>query len=311
MLSRVVGIFAFAFWDERSRELAAAVDHVGAKPLVWGCRGGRVVLASGCDAARALVDGLPGERVTLDPVGIRSVLAFGYCPPPRTVWVGLSKLGPGTMLRWRPGEAPVVECWWTPQDPGEEGVAEPDAAGDGWFATRWTRVLGAERTSDLPLGVFLSSGLDSTSVAAGLVEAGCRPLCLTVGMDADDESAGAASIAGALGLPHRTVGMRDRGLREELALTGCVYDEPQGFSALMTQRRLSEAAHGARTVLLGGDGGDELLGGYAWNRPDEIAAMHDFARRERLSEDAGELASAVMSPEADDRTRRRALGAHG
>ena len=324
MLATAVGIFAFAFWDDRRRDLIAAVDHAGAKPLVWHGDSERVVLASDCDAARALLEG-DGISLRLDPLGLQSVLSFGYCPAPATVWAGLCKLEPGTLLRWKPGRHPSIERWWTPPVPvgassacerdtdprssgrnGAEIETDPD-----WFSEYWPGVIGRESVSDRPIGVFLSSGLDSVAVASGLSASGVLPRCLTVSMRADDESVRAQKIAERLGLSHRVVAMQSGDLTEEIERAGPVYDEPQGFSALLSQRVLCEAARGDRAVMLSGDGGDEAFAGYAWNQPNEIDAMRDFTRRDRLRADATSLASAVAAPDADDLARRRALGSMG
>ncbi|MEM1423955.1 MAG: asparagine synthase-related protein [Planctomycetota bacterium] len=299
-LGEIEGIFALAVWDDTRGELCAAVDHAGVKPLAWCERDGGLALGSTCDAVRALLD----RAVAIDPIGLRSVLTFGYCPSPRTVWSGVSRLAPGTMLRWRPGEQTVVTRWWRPPEPDGD-------AGEGWFPGVWGDVLDDERASDVPIGVFLSSGLDSASVACGLAACGADPLCVTVGMEVDDESPRAASIARAVGLRHRVVRMADRTLEEEIERASGVYDEPQGFSALLTQRRLCEAAREHGSVFLGGDGADELLCGYRWHARGVVASMHEMAGRAHLRAASGALSDAVASPDADDTTRRRALGAQG
>jgi asparagine synthase (glutamine-hydrolysing) len=292
LLRRLLGMFAFVAWDELRGECFAGVDHAGQKPLYWSSAGGALYLASDGDALREL---LP-HRLPLDSTGLCHVLCHGYCPPPRTVWRGMAKLGPGQALRFRPGDSsPVVWRHWTPPEevrPADDGEA---------FEALWERVVEDHTVSDVPVGVFLSGGLDSTSVALALSRAGRHLPCFTLALDsAEDESPAAARSAAALGMPHARIPFGAQDLEETLGQVADSYDEPQGYGALLTAVAIARAARKHGKVMIAGDGGDEALAGYAWHRG---------AAETRPDPRAGELGGAVQRPEASGAVRGAALKA--
>lgn len=272
-LERLRGMFAFVAIrrGEAGLELEAAVDHAAMKPLVWSFNrnardGAALSLASDADALLAL---LP-EKPALDPVGLCHVLSVGYCPQPTTVWKGVHALRPGHALRWSfsEDEPPRVSRWWQPPETLDVHAAAP-------LGSMLESVVHEHLIGDVPVGVFLSAGLDSTAIAAALraAERGHEmpvAFSLTSG-GPDDESAEAAETARMLGMRHEVVRLAAPELPDALRLGATTFDMPQGFSALVTAACLAKGLRASEPgryikVVLGGDGGDEAFAGYAWHR---------------------------------------------
>lgn len=287
LLERIRGMFSFVLWDSRARRAVAAVDHAGMKPLAWASTPSGVFVASNLDALRAI---LP-VRPPLDPIGLGHVLCLGYCPAPCTVWSGVQKLGPGEGWTWSPGDAPTLfRHWQPPEDAGPGG--EP-------FASLWEQVVHEHTLSDVPLGLLLSGGLDSNAVALALARGKHPVSCTTLALPgAADESALAEQTAAALGLPHRRVPI-DAGEAPELLRTAAaLFDEPQGFGALLTMTRVAIAARQTGKAVIAGDGGDEALAGYLWHRAPPAhppAADREAERRAGTGAAAGEVRRLAMS----------------
>jgi len=242
----------------------------------------------------ALID-VMGTRPGLDATSLCHVLCLGYVPALRTIWEGVGKLGPGRMLRWSPEEGIRVETHWRPAD--EIGDAEPE------FGAVWEQVVEEHLLSDVPVGLFLSGGLDSTCVAMALARLGRTDVtALTLDIDGPDSEASAgAAVAAHLGLEHASIPFGAQDAWRTLLEAAEAYDEPQAYGALLTATRLARAARERGTVMLAGDGGDEAFAGYAWHRsaparrpPDE---RHD------------ELARRVREATAEERERAAALDA--
>lgn len=263
LLERLIGMFAFVVWDEAAGVLHAAVDHAGMKPLYWSCAGGVFHAASDADALRCVLPARP----TLDGNGLCHVLCHGYCPPPMTVWRGIQKLAPGQALRYIPGQS-TPEVWrhWSP--PEEVAAGDPDVEAEAErFSALWSKVVGDHLLSDVPVGVFLSGGIDSTSIALALSSDGKRVDCLTLAVESgDDESPAAAETAAMLGLPHVQAGLGLDDVDRLLADVAEAFDEPQAYGALLTAVRIAQAARKRGKVMIAGDGGDEAFAGYTWHQ---------------------------------------------
>lgn len=321
-LNRIRGMFSFVAIRETKNtfHLIAAVDPAGMKPLVWSliddpeARGEKLLLiASDCDALRLISP----ASCSINISGIRSMLGIGYIPAPHTAWTNVHKLPPGAMLEWS-GDAsgsPTLSAYWQPPSAADPTQSESD------FAPLLEQ-LGAEHLiGDVPVGMFLSAGLDSTSIALALHNSGAdmsRIQAFTLGAgDPTDESSDAAAIAHALGMPHRTIPFGKGDLLPTLRAAAQRYDEPQGYTALLTATRIADAMrHSApdAKVVLSGDGGDECLGGYAWHRD---PATHPLSlahfrppSRETLAAHTP-LAKIVACPDAADRDRQAAMIALG
>lgn len=279
-LESLRGMFSFAAvitHRDGSCTLHAAVDHAGMKPLVWrltftGADGPTLTLASDCDALAALLPERPG----IDRSALAHILSAGYLAAPRTVYTGVHALGPGQRLEWRVGDeaAPRMFTWWSPP----ESVVAPvsDEREQAHFNDLLPRIVAEHLIGDVPVALFLSAGLDSSAIALALKRTGAdmsriRAFTLTTGHN--DESDDARALAGRLDMPHESVPFVDLDLESTVRAAAAAYDQPQGYSALLTATRIADALraspHGRDTrVVLAGDGGDEAFAGYSWHRAD-------------------------------------------
>jgi asparagine synthase (glutamine-hydrolysing) len=297
VLGRVQGMYAFAIWDGEKRELFAAVDHAGMKPLVYKLERGRLLITSDCDAMRALT----GAHEKLDPVSMGLYLSLGCCPPPRTMWEGIEKLRPGHALRWSADGRVRIERHWSPPETMLDAPMRSSA-----FAELFEGVNHEHLLADVELGVFLSGGLDSACVSAAITRSDAKPRCFTLAMDAaEDESADAQRLADRLGLDC-TIGAPDWSLADELDVFARAYDEPQSYSALLTQTRISSIAARSVKAVLSGDGGDECFGGYLWQRMsdwsderslsrDDVRTLEDLLSRADASDDLRAMGQAALA----------------
>jgi len=251
-IQRLRGMFGFAIWDQRRRRLFAARDRLGIKPLFYRELDGGLAFASEIKALLEL--GQPRA----DLAALRDFLTYRYVPPPRTAWSGIRKLPPGHTLTWEEGHL-HVDRYWQPPDTVE--ITDPEEADEALL-----EVLGEaipEHTlADVPVGVFLSGGIDSATVASFLD----RPKTFTLGQDVRhrDESAAARRVAEHLGTVHHedTAGSVD--LEAALEAMPDLYDEPFGDSSAWSVWMVSRMARRHVTVALSGEGGDELFCGYQW-----------------------------------------------
>lgn len=250
------GMFAFALWDHRERELALARDRCGEKPLVYFWDGATLAFASELKALS------PFHTARLDPEAVDAYLALGYVPAPLSIFRDCRKLPPGHLLRFRAGRI-EVRRWWLPE------AASPPSMGPGQAEQLRELLAGAvslRLRSDVPVALALSGGIDSSIVAAECVAAGARPEAFTVVFDADrSELANAELAARNFKLPHRVI-RADADLynKDPLSLAAAHYDEPFADSSAVPALHLAQAiaAYGGHKVVLTGDGGDEAFGGY-------------------------------------------------
>ena len=206
-LARLVGMFAFALWDTRERTLTLARDQIGIKPLYWARFGPLFLFGSELKALRAH----PGFAAALDRDAIAAFLRHKYVPAPHTVYRGVNKLLPGTMLTLRPDAEPVVEAFWSLEDACRRARHEP-FAGTAAEATDALEELlkdavGRQMASDVPLGAFLSGGIDSSTVAA-LMQAASGDRVRTFSIGFAEEGYNEAEHAAKVGAPsgHRPYG---------------------------------------------------------------------------------------------------------
>ncbi len=258
-LDRLRGMFAFAIWDRRRRELVLARDPVGIKPLFYSLNPRRLAFAS---ELRALLGAGFGGR--LDPAGVLDYLAFGKVHAPRTVVAGVRKLKPGYFLRVSVAGT-RLERFWSPPRRTPESLSRHEAE-DRLDAVLSDAVRG-NLLSDVPVGAFLSGGVDSSLVAALMVRhaGGRRVKTFSVGFtDAPagvDETPHARRVARELGTDHSELMLPARVLSRWDEAAGLL-DEPLGDSAILPTFLLSRYARTAVKVVLTGEGGDELFGGY-------------------------------------------------
>ena len=259
-VERLRGMFAFALWDRPRQTLFLARDRLGIKPLYYArLSDGRLAFASELKALATL----PGFSRKLAASAVESFFAFGYVPDPDTVFEGTRKLAPGHTLTWRRGEA-VAEpaAYW--DVPFADGAPGYGAATEDELIERLAEAVRIRQVADVPLGAFLSGGVDSSAVVAMMARSSPEPVrtnAIAFGDPRFDEAAYAEAVARHCGTDHqvRQVDPDDFGLLERL---GAVYDEPFADSSAIPTYRVCELARSRVTVALSGDGGDESFAGY-------------------------------------------------
>lgn len=269
------GMFAFALWDSRRRQLLLARDRIGKKPLLYSLRGGELSFASEMGALLQCGD-IPRE---IDLEAVDTYLAYGYVPAPRSILRSVRKLPPAHTLVLRDGRATIEPYWslsYTPKldvrDPRElyEPIRDEIRA-----ATR-RRLI-----SDVPLGAFLSGGIDSSAVVAAMAEAGGGPVkTFSIGFEnaAYDELPHARRIAALFGTDHHEFVVAPQAI-ELVPKMVRHYGEPFADSSAIPSFQLSELARRHVTVALNGDGGDESFGGYTRYVANRVADRMDMVPR--------------------------------
>ncbi len=265
MVAELRGMFGFAIWDAKRRTLFAARDRMGEKPLYYAQLPGGGI-AFGSEIKSILHAGV--ERVA-DPAALVEFLHYLYIPAPRTGYKDIAQLPPAHSLTWRDGEI-EVERYWAPSFREQRRTTEEHLEG---LREHVLDAVASRTHADVPLGAFLSGGLDSGSVVAAMREAGTDPLhTFTVtfeGFDAYDESEEARQVAAFFGTQHHE-------LRVELDATQMLpmvvdhFDEPFGNPTALLIAGLSRATRDHAKVALTGDGADELFLGYPRHRGIEL-----------------------------------------
>ncbi|MSO54534.1 MAG: asparagine synthase (glutamine-hydrolyzing) [Rhodospirillales bacterium] len=259
---RLNGMFAFALWDTVERRLTMGRDRLGIKPLYWLRTDTLFAFASEITALRAH----PGWSATIDPDALAAFARLSYVPQPLAIYRGVRKLAPGTVLVLSPDTPPRITRYWDMADVARQerlALSAEDAAFQ--LEALLRRSVRRHLISDVPVGVFLSGGIDSSTVAALMQAEQSRPIkTFTVGFAEAgfDEAAQARRIATALGTDHREIRLDPR---EALALVPSIaglFDEPFADSSQIPTLLVSQAARADVTVALSGDGGDEVFGGY-------------------------------------------------
>lgn len=264
------GMFALAIWDIPRQRLVLARDRMGQKPLFHAelPNGGFVF---GSEPKALLVH--PEVHRRLDPQGLTRYLFYEYIPAPHSIWEGMKKLPPAHVLVREAGISSITRFWESPE-PGGEVLPFEEAASRFWDDFRGA--VGRHRRSDVPLGVFLSGGVDSSSVAAALTELepsrNIRTFSIGFEDRSFDESEHARAVARHLGTDHHERTFSPETVMELLPQVSDWLDEPFGDASILPTHLLSRFARGEVTVALGGDGADELLAGYP-TFPAERASM--------------------------------------
>ncbi|MDP8967139.1 MAG: asparagine synthase (glutamine-hydrolyzing), partial [Actinomycetota bacterium] len=270
MLEALRGMFAIAIWDARERRLLLARDRFGIKPLYWRAAGGVLSFASELKALR----GLPGFAEDLDPDAIEAYFAFNSIPSPLTIFREVRKLEPGTLLSWRPGRAPELRRWCRPAPvPAEEVRDEDERELAAELADRLRDSVRAHLVSDVPVGVWLSGGVDSGLLAAlAAQESGERLRTFSIGFEerSFDELDRARLVARRLGAEHHEaiLGPESVALLPQIA---AAFDEPYADSSALPADAVSRLTAQHVKVALSGEGGDELFGGYQTYAADLLA----------------------------------------
>ena len=262
-LTAVKGMFAFGCWDAHESELWLARDRFGEKPLYYGLHQGAFLFASELKALRAA----PGFDPDIDRRALTEYFRWTNVPSPMTIYEGVCKLPPAHFVRvGEPAAMPEPQPYWSapesadaaPPLPG--GVEAVDLLGE-----VLDRAVGAQMVSDVPLGAFLSGGVDSSSVVAAMQRQSSVPVrTFTIGFSepAYDESGYAAEVAAALGTDHTELVVSPEDAMRVIPDLPSIYDEPFADSSQIPTFLISRMAREHVTVALSGDGGDELFGGY-------------------------------------------------
>ena len=251
------GMFAIAIWDGRTGRLVLARDRLGKKPLYWQLAGGR--LTYGSELKALLAD--PAVERAVDREALALYLQYQYVPAPRTILRGISKLPPASVLTWD-GEEVRVERYWSPEYEPKTIRTFADDVDEGLSILRESVRL--RLRSDVPVGVFLSGGMDSSIVTALAAEHSAAPVrTFSIGFESSrlDELPYARAIARQFGTVHTEAVVRLDAI-ELLPHLADHFDEPIGDSSTMPTYRVSQLAAEHVKVVLTGDGGDESFGGY-------------------------------------------------
>lgn len=270
------GMFAFAIWDEAHQQLFLARDRIGQKPLFYCHEANRLLFAS---ELKALLQ-VPGAPRELDPRAVDEFLTYQYVPHPRCILQGYNKLPPGHRAVYAQGKLHVERYWRPP-------YAEPDESTEWaeWSESQWreelrrvlTEAVRLRMRSDVPLGAFLSGGIDSTIIAGLMQQLSDQPVhTFSIGFPVAqfDERSYSREAAQKLGTRHHESIVEPAALKMLPRLIW-QYDEPFADSSAIPTMHLSEITRREVTVALSGDGADELFAGYDRYRAVELAGRFD------------------------------------
>ncbi|HEX2129351.1 MAG TPA: asparagine synthase (glutamine-hydrolyzing) [Solirubrobacterales bacterium] len=268
-VQRLRGMFAIALWDGRRDRLLLARDRFGIKPLYWARV--RDTLAFGSEL-RAL-QRVPGFDRELDADALEAYLAFNSIPSPLTIFAGARKLGAGELLEWSPGTEPRTTRWARPAPVAATDVrSEPETALAAELRERLADSVRAHLVADVPVGVLLSGGVDSATLAALAAQNGPRPMTFSIGFEEStfNELDRARLVANRYGTDHHELVVRPDAVALLPRLVEA-FDEPFGDSSALPTYLVSELASRDVKVVLSGEGGDELFGGYYTYVADRLA----------------------------------------
>ena len=255
-VSRLRGMFAFALWDDRRRELFLVRDRMGAKPLVYAAMGGTIAFASSVEALRKA-----GVTHALDDQAVLEYLEFGYVTDARTIYAGACKLPAASILHWKDGAFRQYAYWAPPPVRASHSITFEDAVVE--TERLFLRAVELRLSADVPVGALLSGGIDSSLVCWATQKLGGNIRAFTVGTPGDpgDETADAIATAQTLGISHQTIPIASDDIPSVDELLSA-YGEPFACTSALGMLRVSKAVKPLATVLLTGDGGDDVFLGY-------------------------------------------------
>ena len=277
-LERSVGMFAFALWDRSERSLRLVRDRFGEKPLYYGWVGKTLVFASQLKGLRTF----PGFAADVDRRALSLFASRAYVPAPLSIYRGIFKLPPASILTVETGAEPLADppvegafgggvglkSYWSYRSVLKRGLADPvrdeEEALDE-LESVLARSIAAQSLADVPVGAFLSGGIDSSTIVALYQKYSCVPVrTFTIGFTdrAFDESADAAAVARHFGTEHHQRMVSASDALAVIPRLPTIYDEPFADASQIPTFLVSEFARGKVTVALSGDGGDEIFGGY-------------------------------------------------
>src|SRR5262249_53055927 len=263
-LADMNGMFAIALWDRRMRTLHLIRDRLGIKPLFYAVSEHGVWFASELKALAAA-----GLKFGIDPASVASFLRFGYVPTPFSIFRGVQKLKPGEIVSIDSRGAIVPRQYWSLPDTAAVGLANPwngsDADAEAVLNELLSDAVSSQMMSDVPLGAFLSGGIDSSTVVALMVAAGkgaVRTFSIGFPDFGYDESVFAKAVAAHLATVHEELTVTAADALRVVPQLAEMYGEPFADSSQIPTHAISKLTRARVTVALSGDGGDELFGGY-------------------------------------------------
>jgi len=288
MLSRLPGMFAFALWDPRSRSLFCARDRFGEKPFYFTItRDGLFLFASEIKAlaASGLVEGKISQRA------VAHYLQRLYVRPHESVFEGINVLPPGHTLQFAEGQVTIAR-YWAPPEPSRRRMSVSEAAEELRYLLK--RSVARQFVADVPVGAFLSGGLDSSTIVACAADRGTTVQSFSVDLAGGlSEMRFARDVAKRFSTEHTELSCSDYDVATELVRMGRIFDEPFGDSSAIPTYLIAREARKHVKVVLTGDGGDELCGGYTWYR--SLAWMQEAQRGSFLALKLARLAMGLRS----------------
>jgi len=267
-VKKFVGMFAFALWDKKERLLHLVRDRLGIKPLYYGWQGDSFIFGSELKALKAH----PEFRGVVDRNALALFLRHNYVPAPYSIYEGINKLLPGHILSLpleNPQQASAPVPYWSAKDAVEQGIKEPFTGSEEEAVKQFESILAdavkLRMVSDVPLGAFLSGGIDSSMVVALMQAQSSQPIkTFSIGFMEDEfnEAQHAKRVANHLGTDHTELYVSPQQAGDVIPRLPVLFDEPFADSSQIPTFLVSELARQKVTVSLSGDGGDELLGGY-------------------------------------------------
>src|SRR6185312_14493634 len=268
-VERLIGMFAFALWDRRDRRLSLVRDRLGIKPLYFGRRNGRVVFASELKAFEVLPDWKP----ELNRDALAAYLRLAYVPSPHSIYRGIDKLAPGHVASIDANGNVEISAFWSVEQAAERGKSARFEVSDREATDTLELLLGdavgRRLVADVPLGAFLSGGIDSSTIAAMMrmrSNAPARTYSIGFKEEGFDEAPHARAVAAHLGTEHTELYVSPVEAQGVIPQLPTIYDEPFADSSQVPTYLLSKLTREHVTVALSGDGGDELFAGYTRHR---------------------------------------------
>lgn len=264
---KAVGMFAFAVWDKQTHTLVLGRDRLGEKPLYYGWQDNTFLFGSELKALKAH----PVFRGKIDRDALTAFMRYGYIPAPQSIYTGIHKLMPGTLLSVCADKRTESKSlpYWSLRDVAQQGLQVPFSGSDvealKGLETRLSDAIALQQISDVPLGAFLSGGIDSSMIVALMQAQSSRPVhTFTIGFDdyQYNEAVQARAVARYLGTNHTEFYVTSEEAMAVIPRLPTLYDEPFADSSQIPTFLVSQLARSNVSVSLSGDAGDELFGGY-------------------------------------------------
>jgi len=271
-LEKMNGMFAFALWDRHKKTLILARDRIGKKPLHYALSNEGIVFAS---ELKALLTH-PGVSREIDLKSLNRYLTYEYVPAPDSIFKSIKKLEPGHYLLYRQGSTEMVQYWDIPLTDNPMGYkTEAEYVED--LRERLANAVKSRLVADVPVGLFLSGGVDSSLIAALAMRANPKLECFSIGFDEPsfDESRYARQVARVLNAQHQLMIFSTREMLDTIHNLPDILDEPLADASILPTYLLSKFASQKVKVALSGDGGDELFAGYPTYQAHKLITYYD------------------------------------